>query len=144
MVYIFFSFHVLSHVQDIDLTIRFKNGTNTIFLFVDPNKPFSHIQNELLEVMKERFPKGLGPDQTADIPIDPSKIKFALPKSDTDPIEWKPLDVGEDDTPVGKGLKDNMMIAFAIASDESEGVSFEVIVPTYQDAYPEEEEEEEE
>ncbi|KAI3324664.1 hypothetical protein HD806DRAFT_534130 [Xylariaceae sp. AK1471] len=128
-------------IRDIDLSIRFKHGNQTIFLFIDPMKPFSCVQDELLEILNERYPDGITtsviPPKKTKLPTDASQIKFALPKNTTDPTQgWKPLEVEADDTPVGKGLEDDMIVAFAIATDFAEDlddVKFEVELPSYED-----------
>ncbi|KAI1361424.1 hypothetical protein F5Y08DRAFT_314755 [Xylaria arbuscula] len=118
-------------VRDIDLSIRFKNGRNTILLFVDPMAKFIQVQEELLDVLKERYPDGLA---TSKLPDEASQIKFAVLKNKTDPSQgWKALDVGPDDHPVDKGLQDNMVVAFAIAADEEDEVEFEVEFPSYEE-----------
>ncbi|CAJ2500757.1 Uu.00g036100.m01.CDS01 [Anthostomella pinea] len=126
-------------IRDIDLSLRFKHGKHTVFLFVDPMQPFSNLQQELLDILKERYPDGLTtavePPKQTQVPDDPSRIIFATPKTPLDLSQgWKPLDVGEDDTPVSKGLKNGGIVAFAIRSeeaDEDEDVAFEVEVPVY-------------
>ncbi|KAI8622948.1 hypothetical protein F5Y19DRAFT_460380 [Xylariaceae sp. FL1651] len=128
-------------IRDIDLSIRFKHGNQTIFLFVDPMKPFSNIQEELLDILNERYPDGLTtsviPLKKTKLPNSASQIKFAVPKNNVDPTQgWKALDIDLNDTPVGKGLQDNMMVAFAIASDDeddAEETSFEVDFPSYEE-----------
>ncbi|KAI8955684.1 hypothetical protein F4801DRAFT_528593 [Xylaria longipes] len=125
-------------IHDVDLSIRFKHGKNTIFLFVDPMATFSHLQEELFTILKERYADGItttdSPKKTQ-LPNSASQIKFAVLKDKTDPAEgWKPLTFGLDDAPVDKGLQDNMTVAFAIApddADEAEEVSFEVDFPSY-------------
>lgn len=128
-------------IRDIDLSIRFKHGNHSIFLFVDPMAKFSHIQEELLEIIKERYPDGLTtstiPPKQTQLPDDASQIKFALLKNKTDPTQgWKPLDFTKDDVPADKGFEDNMMVAFAIASDDEDSaddVEFEVEFPSYEE-----------
>jgi hypothetical protein len=104
-------------------------------------KPWSRVQEELLEILSERYPDGITtsviPPKKTKLPTDASQIKFALPKNMTDPTQgWNPLSIESDDTPVGKGLEDNMIIAFAIAPDDGEDledVKFEVEFPSYED-----------
>ncbi|KAI1119053.1 hypothetical protein F5Y14DRAFT_119519 [Nemania sp. NC0429] len=125
-------------VRDIDLSIRFKCGTQTVFLYIDPVATFSHVQEELLETLKERYPDGItaSPKSTTktQLPSDASQIRFALLKSKTDPAQgWEPLDFDLDDTPADKGFQDNMMVAFAFATDDDDAddVRFEVMFPSY-------------
>ncbi|KAK5630447.1 hypothetical protein RRF57_006162 [Xylaria bambusicola] len=87
------------------------------------------IQEELLDVLRERYPDGL---TTSKLPNEASQIKFAVLKNKTEPEQgWKPLDFGSDDRPVDKGFQDNMMVAFAIAADGEDDVDFEVEFPSY-------------
>lgn len=123
-------------VRDIDLSIRFKYGNITVYLFVDPMATFSHVQEELLETLRERYPDGI--TESADsaaktkLPDDASQIRFAVLKSRPDPAQgWQPLHLDLDDTPVDKGFQDNTMVAFAFATDDADDVSFEVAFPSY-------------
>ncbi|KAI1743218.1 hypothetical protein F4680DRAFT_409536 [Xylaria scruposa] len=125
-------------IRDIDLSIRFKHGKHTIFLFVDPMATFSHVQEELLDVLKERCPNGIttsGSLKETELPSTASQIKFAVLKDKTDPTQgWKPLTFELDDTPVDKGFQDNMTVAFTIAPDDADEVDeadFEVEFPSY-------------
>ncbi|KAI1076211.1 hypothetical protein F5B20DRAFT_584557 [Whalleya microplaca] len=132
-------------IQDIDLSIRFKHGNHTIFLFVDPQKPFSDVAEELLEVLRERYPDGLttsaSPLDKTELPEDPARVEFAVPKILADPSQgWKPLKVTEEDTPVSKGLKDNAVVAFTFRpddADEDDEIPFPVNLPSYDDEYAE-------
>ncbi|KAI1756834.1 hypothetical protein F4782DRAFT_484316 [Xylaria castorea] len=128
-------------IRDIDLSIRFKHGKQTIFLFVDPMATFSHVQEELLAVLKERYPNGITTPESrkkTELPNSASQIKFAVLKDKTDPTQgWKPLTFELDDAPVDKGFQENMMVAFAIApddaddADDTDEVTFEVEFPSY-------------
>ncbi|KAI0006603.1 hypothetical protein F4779DRAFT_620434 [Xylariaceae sp. FL0662B] len=130
-------------ISDVDLSIRFKHGSHTIFLFVDPSKPFSDVAEELLEVLAERYPDGLttsaSPLNKSKLPEDAAQIEFAIPKMLADPSQgWKPLGVTEEDTPVSKGLKDNAVVAFAFRpedADENDEIPFPVDFPSYDDDY---------
>lgn len=134
-------------IDDIDLSLRFKCGIHTIFLFVDANSTFSEISSELLDVLRERYPEGLkadsGSPNTA-LPEDASRIEFATLKVASDPSQgWSPLRAKPNDTPMAKSLKDNQIVAFAFrdeAVEEFGEVVFDVAFPTYE----EEEEEMEE
>ncbi|KAI0853456.1 hypothetical protein F5Y00DRAFT_224714 [Daldinia vernicosa] len=126
-------------VNDIDLSLRFKHGIHTIFLFVDPSRPFGSIAEDLLEALRARYPSGLttslsSPDKT-ELPNDHLQIKFASPKIPTDLSQgWNPLEVGEKDTPVSKGIKDNSILAFAFCpedADEDYEPDFTVDFPSF-------------
>ncbi|KAK8065010.1 hypothetical protein PG997_011757 [Apiospora hydei] len=143
------------NVTDVDITILFKHGACTVFLFVDPMSTFADVSSELLEVLQERYPEGIpiaprpAPTSADDndeeakgpvtaLPDDASQIAYALPKSASDPTQgWKPLKVGSSDTLVSKGVKNGAMVAFAFKDDDGE-VDFEVHFPTYDDEIEEE------
>ncbi|KAI1415038.1 hypothetical protein F5Y13DRAFT_157736 [Hypoxylon sp. FL1857] len=135
-----------AEILDIDLSIRFKYGIHTIVLFVDPTKPFSDVADELLEILRDRYPQGLtttfGSKDKIELPDDPLQIEFALPKSPTDLSRgWNPLNVSEKDTPASKGLEDNSVVAFAFRphdADEDDETKFEVDFPRFQDDFEEE------
>lgn len=125
-----------SATREMDLSIRFKYGNQTVFLFVDPVATFNHVQENLLDALKERYPDGIPESVNSatktKLPDDPSQIQFAVLKSKTDPTQgWKPLDLDLQDTPADKGFQDNMMVAFAFAADDADDVSFEVMFPSY-------------
>ncbi|TGJ84379.1 hypothetical protein E0Z10_g4423 [Xylaria hypoxylon] len=122
-----------NNVRDIDLSIRFKHGNQTIFLFVDSMATFSQVQEELLGILKERYPDGITTSRTSsektNLPNDASQIKFAVLENNTDPAQgWKPLDFELDDHPIDQGFEDNMMVAFAFDTDDAH---FEVEFPSY-------------
>lgn len=123
------------NITDVDITIRFKHGTCTVFLFVDPMSTFADVSQELLEVLQERYPQGISSASkpATALPEEASQIAYAVPKSAADPAQgWKPLKVGSSDTPVSKGLKNGAMVAFAFKDEDGE-VEFEVDFPTYED-----------
>ncbi|KAK9418877.1 hypothetical protein SUNI508_07649 [Seiridium unicorne] len=125
-------------IDDIDLSIRFKYGIHTVFLFVDATSKFSDIASELLDVLRERFPDGLQADRdtpNAEFPDEASRIEFATLEVANDPSQgWKSLRAKAQDTPMSKGLKDNQVVAFAFrdeAVEEFGEVVFNVAFPTY-------------
>ncbi|ORY55926.1 uncharacterized protein BCR38DRAFT_403002, partial [Pseudomassariella vexata] len=127
-------------VTDIDLSVRLKYGIHSIFLLVDPTSTFGAVASELLEILQERYPDGLttqdSKTKTA-LPSDSSLIEFAVLKSPTDPLQgWKSLKAKGNDTWVGKGVKDGMMVAFAFRDEDEEEmgeVVFVVDFPSYDD-----------
>ncbi|KAI0099179.1 hypothetical protein GGR51DRAFT_535773 [Nemania sp. FL0031] len=128
-------------IRDIDLSIRFKHGNQTIFIFIDSMTTFGHVQEELLDILKERYPNGITTSVTSrkktELPSSASKIKFAVLKNKADPTQgWKPVEFESDDAPVDKGFQDNMMVAFAIVdedADDADDVDFEVEFPSYEE-----------
>lgn len=133
------------HVDDIDLSIRFKYGVHTIFLFVDANSKFSDVASELFDVLQERFPDGLKADKDSSetaLPEDASRIEFATLAVPSDPSQgWNSLHAKPNDTPTAKGLKDNQIVAFAFRDNDVEEfgeVLFNVAFPTYDEEEMEE------
>lgn len=131
-------------MTDAHLSIRFRHGVHTIYLFVDSSAPFSEITKELRELVAERYPYGLttclDPPKTTTVD-DEDRFAYAVLTVPKDPTRgWKRLkmDDSEDTTPSKAGLKDNSIVAFMpVGSEEAEGeVEFEV-------EWPAEEEEEE-
>ncbi|KAH6651666.1 hypothetical protein BKA67DRAFT_537526 [Truncatella angustata] len=127
-------------VDDIDLSIRFKYGIHTIFLFVDANSTFSDISAELLDVLRERYPDGLKADKDSPetaLPDDASRIEYATLEVAGDPSQgWKALDAKGNDTPMFKKIKDNQVVAFAFrdeAVEEFGEVVFDVAFPIYEE-----------
>ncbi|PTB67762.1 hypothetical protein BBK36DRAFT_1168137 [Trichoderma citrinoviride] len=107
-------------VDDAHISVRFKYGIHTIFLFIDSLAPFSSVTQELLAVIRERYPDGLtkstsAPDEKTPVPAD-ANITYGVLRAPADPSKgWKPLNVGQDasNTPTKCGLKDNSIVAFA-------------------------------
>ncbi|KAF2967971.1 hypothetical protein GQX73_g5618 [Xylaria multiplex] len=132
------------NIRDIDLSIRFKHGNQTVLLFVDSMATFSQVQEELLDILKERYPDGITTSILAaktNLPNDASQIKFAVLKDKTDPTQgWKPLKFEVDDHPVDKGFEDNMIVAFAMDTHDTDDVQFEVEFPSYDEEEQEQEE----
>ncbi len=112
-------------VGAVPLSLKFKHGTHTVFLFVDALGPFSKITEELLEVLRERYPDGLSvsssrPDLTK-IPAADQRVRvsYAVLNSPRDTSSgWRNLDISGKETPVSKGLKENAVVAFAIQTDD--------------------------
>ncbi|KAL6910101.1 hypothetical protein GGI43DRAFT_1177 [Trichoderma evansii] len=134
--------------DDANLSVRFKYGIHTIFLFVDALAPFSSVTEELLAVLKERYPDGLirsnsSPDERTPIP-DTANITYGVLRVPTDPSRgWKVLKLGEDAfyTPTKCGLKDNSIVAFAFDSHDDEGDDGEEEETVFTVEWPQEDEE---
>lgn len=131
-----------------DITVRFKHGIHTIFLFVEPTTTFDEVSSELLEILHERYPDGLTTSLSQPktvLPSDPSLIEFGILKMATDPSQgWRALKIGPKDTPTTKGVKDGMTLAFAFRHEDEEKpgqTPFEVEFPSYEDDAALEEEE---
>lgn len=123
------------------MSIRFKHGTQTIFIFIDSMTTFGNVQEELLDILNERYPNGITtsviPPKTTKLPTSASQIKFAVLKNKVDPTQgWKPLEFEVDDAPVDKGFQDNMMVAFTIVADDADDADsedFQVEFPSYEE-----------
>jgi len=128
--------------RDPGISLRFKLGTHTVCLFVDPLAPFSDITEELLQALRERYPEGklalsVSGDSVVPIPTDEeAHVSYAVLKNQKEPASgWRNLKISGKETPVSKSLKDNMIIAFALRLDEadSEEELFQVEFPDLDD-----------
>ncbi|KAK1251336.1 hypothetical protein MKX07_005891 [Trichoderma sp. CBMAI-0711] len=121
-----------TQVDDAHISVRFKYGIHTIFLFIDSLAPFSSVTQELLAVLKERYPDGLtkstsAPDEKTPVPDD-ANVTYGVLRAPADPSKgWKPLNIGQDasNTPTKCGLKDNSIVAFAFAPTDGEEIGLE-------------------
>ncbi|KAI1445951.1 hypothetical protein F5Y02DRAFT_384880 [Annulohypoxylon stygium] len=130
-------------LKDTDRSISFKYGVHTIFLFVDPMKPLIDVAEELLEILTERYPKGLtsfSPEKgqsKIQLPDDPQQIEFALPKVPTDLSQgWDAIDSAKTQTPVDIGLQNNNVVAFTFRPSDSDSdyeLDFQVDIPELDD-----------
>ena len=119
---------------ELDLSLRLKHGIHTIFLIVNPLEPFAKVTDELLQVLRERYPGGLttsvAPPETLDVPPadEEVQVSYGILKAPTDPSQgWKKLVIEPADTPASKGLKNNTVVAFTLLAPEEEPTAdFEV------------------
>jgi len=138
---------VQAPVDDAHLSVRFKHGIHTIYLFVDALEPMSNVTQLLREVLQERYPSGLttsvAPPKQTPVPAD-AKLAYAVLSVPNDPSRgWKRLKVGADEefTPTKCGLADNSVVAFAVLGadhDDNDDVQFEVEWPRVDDELYEE------
>ncbi|KAH6609997.1 hypothetical protein Trco_000017 [Trichoderma cornu-damae] len=110
-------------VDDAHISVRFKYGIHTIFLFIDSLAPFSSVTQDLLEVLRERYPDGLTKSSSlpgGKMPIpDAANVTYGILRVPTDPSKgWKALKLGREaaNTPTKCGLKDNSVVAFTFGS----------------------------
>ena len=127
-------------IDDAHISVRFKYGIHTIYLFVDALAPFSNITTELLELIQERYPAGLTPsvdsEERREIPKDAS-LAYGMLKNPNDPSKgWKKLNIGDgESTPTKIGIKNNSLVAFAVVEDEDDEPEFEVDWPKEDEEY---------
>ncbi|KAF9770624.1 hypothetical protein IL306_011808 [Fusarium sp. DS 682] len=124
----------MTDVDDANISVRFKHGIHTIYLFIDALAPFSNASTELLNVVRERYPDGLtksldSRDKTV-IDAD-STLVFGALKNPNDPSAgWVRLKTGDGEkTPTALGLKNNSLLAFAVVDGEDDDPEFEVEWP---------------
>ncbi|KJR89024.1 uncharacterized protein SPSK_07991 [Sporothrix schenckii 1099-18] len=124
------------------ISLRFKYGPQTIFLFVDRSATFDAISTQLLEVLRERYPRGLANaamlPETTPIPAagEEARVVYAAPKNLRDlAAGWKPLNTDNGETPASMRLRENAALAFAIQKGDEigEAASFHVEIPTFED-----------
>ncbi|KAG5663513.1 hypothetical protein KAF25_001449 [Fusarium avenaceum] len=124
----------MTDVDDAHISVRFKHGIHTIYLFIDALAPFSNVTAELLSVLNERYPQGLttaiSPFRTTSVNAD-STLAYGALKVPNDPSAgWVRLKTGNEEmTPTKLGLKNNSLIAFTILDDEDDEPEFEVEWP---------------
>lgn len=94
-------------------------------MFVDPLAPFSKITDELLSILRERYPGGLhasrGSPATVPVPAEgqPVHIAYAVLKAPSDPTQgWRNLRITGDEKPVDKNIKNNAVVAFVLRAPE--------------------------
>ncbi|KYK57964.1 hypothetical protein DCS_04977 [Drechmeria coniospora] len=126
-------------VDEAHLSVRFKHGIHTIYLFVDALAPFSAVTEELVGLLRERYPAGLttsvAPPKQTVVPAD-AKLAYAVLAVPNEPAKgWRRLKVGEDEahTPTKCGLKNNSIVAFAVLADDADDATFEVEWPQEDD-----------
>ncbi|OIW23766.1 hypothetical protein CONLIGDRAFT_686001 [Coniochaeta ligniaria NRRL 30616] len=128
--------------DDVDLSLRLKYGKHTVFMFVDPLQPFSKTTDELLDILRERYPDGLhaSRDSPTTVPV-PAKdqqvhVAYALLKAPSDPSQgWRNLRIAGDEKPADKNIKNNSVIAFVLQNPEDvdENPTFTVEFPSPDD-----------
>jgi len=108
-------------IESTALTLRFKHGKQTILLFAQPLTPFTSLKEELLVVLRERYPKGLdtksdGGRSPVKIPDTIKDVRLGVPKDQFDWTKgWTELDT--DESPKSLGVKDGGMLAFVFEAE---------------------------
>ncbi|KAK4129844.1 hypothetical protein N657DRAFT_653111 [Parathielavia appendiculata] len=113
-------------VDDPQITIRFKYGIHIIFMFAMLDWTFSRLTDELLSVLRDRYPKGLtasiGEPEATTLPTSGSdfKLVYALPKTASDLSRgWNVIKAGPNDTLGAKGLTEMCSVAFAFLDPDA-------------------------
>ncbi|KAH7001094.1 hypothetical protein EDB80DRAFT_721471 [Ilyonectria destructans] len=126
----------MSELDDTHISVRFRHGIHTIYLFVDALAPFSAITTQLLETLQERYPGGLttsiAPPKTTPVPEETDAVvAYGVLTVPNDPTRgWKKLNhKNGESTPTKLGLKNNSLVAFAFVEDEDDEAEFEVEWP---------------
>jgi len=140
-------------------TLRFKSGKITILLYAEPLSTITVLKTELLSTLRERYPKGLpnseGTGEHIPIPESLQELYLAVLVDEYDHSKgWADLITtgvgGLRESVKNLGLKDGGCVAFTFGpAEEEEDGSDEIIAreftvqwPTYEDAYPDQVEEE--
>lgn len=127
-----------TELTDSHISVRLKHGTHTIYLFVDSLDPMRAVSEELLLLLRDRYPEGLtksiDPPEQTPIPAEgePVTIAYAVLRIPNDPTRgWKRLKVDDDESfSAGKvGLKDNGIVAFTFVDDDDDDPEFAVEWP---------------
>jgi hypothetical protein len=122
-------------------TIRFKNGRITILLLLAPLTPLATLKTTLLDTLRERYPSGLPPTlatpKTQAIPEDADDLLLASPNNELELAEgWEAVGGDKKDCPRAMGWRDGGVVAFGFR-DTVEANGWDVEIPTYEDSYPE-------
>lgn len=131
-------------MEEQHVSVRFKYGIHTIYMFVDLTESMSKVKTDLLEMLRERYPSGLTIRHD-----DPEK--YQIPETDDNYLAlgtlaihnnpyagWKKLKFEENDNAGKVGLKKNSILAFTFVDEQSQEPLFLVEWPAEE---PEEEEE---
>ncbi|QPC78235.1 hypothetical protein HYE68_008987 [Fusarium pseudograminearum] len=124
----------MTDLDDAHISVRFKHGIHTIYLFIDALAPFSNVTAELISVITDRYPQGLttsiSPPKNTSVDED-STIVYGALKIPNDPYSgWVKLKTGNgESSPTKLGLKNNSLVVFAVAKYEGDDPEFEVEWP---------------
>lgn len=141
-------------------TLRFKNHRTTVFLHVDPLQTISSVKSELLSALQQTDPDGINGKP---LPSSLQQIILGKPIDFNDITKgWQRIEEasnGDDeggqkkgkgrsskggvDSVRGVGLRDGIPVAFKwdCSSEHLPGEqeSWDVVIPTYDDLYPQDE-----
>ncbi|KAG6122076.1 hypothetical protein E4U13_003332 [Claviceps humidiphila] len=129
----------MTTVGEDHLSIRFKHGVHTFFLFVEASKPMSKVTEELIGILKARYPRGLttsiAPPKTTPLPSEPILVYGKLKVPNNPSRGWERVETGKNDaySAAKCGFKNNSSVAFAFVADPSDDAEFEVEWPKYDD-----------
>lgn len=111
-------------------------------MFVNPLQPFSKITDELLSILRERYPDGLHASRdspvTTPVPAEDQQVhvSYAVLKTPSDPSQgWRNLCITGDEKPVDKNIKNNSVVAFVLQgpADADDSPTFNVEFPSPDD-----------
>ncbi|CAK7241779.1 MAG: hypothetical protein STHCBS139747_003250 [Sporothrix thermara] len=122
------------------ISLRFKYGPQTIFLFVDRVASFDAISQQLLDALRERYPGGLlkgHPSVPETTPVPPAgedcRVVYALPRNPRDlEAGWKALNT-DGENPTTLRLKQNSVLAFALQTADEAAPEFLVEIPSFEE-----------
>ena len=124
-------------MDDSQISVRFKHGIHTIYMFVDAHARMADVSEELVELLRERYPNGLttsiAPPKTTPVPAN-AKLAYGVLTVPNDASQgWTKLKLGDNqvNTPTKCGLKTNSIAAFTFVEEEDDDdeVVFEVEWP---------------
>ncbi|KAF2840999.1 hypothetical protein M501DRAFT_931138 [Patellaria atrata CBS 101060] len=130
----------------ITYTLRLKFHKTTVLLHVDPLQTLHSLRSDLLTALRQTCPDGtIG--GLALLPDTPEEIELAVPRDLNDASKgWvRVLAAGEGSQGVGdvvtaRGVRDGGVLAFRFrsgreAGGEDEDGEWDVVLPSYEDAY---------
>jgi len=133
------------------LTLRFKHGNLTVFVFADELATISQIKQDLLETLRDTKPDGLLPSPSSNssesiaLPDSAEDIILGVPVNKNDLTEgWSEMESEEEDVnkecPKTLGLRNADALAFVINQGGKKKVEFWVEFSDLNALYPDEEE----
>ena len=125
-------------MDEAHVSVRFKHGIHTIYLFVDTQDSIAAAGRELRDLLRERYPDGLTtslyPPKKTIVPQESEKplMAFAVLNVPNDPTRgWKRLKYDDEEatSATKAGLKQNGIVAFTFLSSPDDEPVFEVEWP---------------
>jgi hypothetical protein len=117
------------------VSIRFKHGIHTIFLFVDLLQTFDDLSATLFQTLRERYPEGKLTTSEGETEIpesdDDVRIAFGKLKSPHDPSKgWQYLRVDGEEHLSKFDLRENAILAFTFrpADEDPEDAEVDFLV----------------
>lgn len=129
-------------VDEAHVSVRFKHGIHTIYLFVDTHDSMAAVSRELRSLLRERYPDGLttslDPPKKTTVPEESENptMAYAVLNVPNDPTRgWKRLKYDDEEAAnaATTGMKQNGIVAFSFLDNSDDEAIFEVEWPMEED-----------